>query len=76
MSVRKGIGVVLLVLGTVALALRGFSYTRESHDADLGPVQLSWKEKERVEIPVWVGVVLIAGGAAAILVPSRGRRDD
>jgi uncharacterized membrane protein len=75
MNLRKLIGVVLLVLGTVALAMRGFSYTRETHDANLGPLKFSVKEKERVEIPVWVGVVLVAGGAAAILVPSRRRED-
>ena len=73
MTIRKGIGIVLLVLGTAALALRGFSYTRETHDADLGLLKFSVKEKERVEIPVWLGVALVAGGAAAILVPTRRR---
>ena len=73
MNLRKWIGIVLLALGTVTLAMRTFSYTKETHDADLGPIKFSVKEKERVEIPVWVGVVLVAGGAAALLVPSRKR---
>jgi uncharacterized membrane protein len=75
MSLRKWIGIVLLALGTAVLAFRGFSYTRETHEKKLGPIEFSVKEKERVELPVWVGVVLIAGGAAAILLPPRTRAE-
>jgi uncharacterized membrane protein len=75
MSLRTWIGIVLLALGTAALAMRGFSYTRETHEKKLGPLEFSVKEKERVEIPVWVGLVLVAGGAAAILVPARKRAE-
>lgn len=72
MSLRKWIGIVLLALGTAALAMRGFSYTRD-HEQKLGPFEFSMKEKKRVEIPVWVGLLLVAGGAAAILLPGRKR---
>jgi len=75
MNARKIGGAVLLVLGILALAARGFSYTKENHQADLGPVKFSMKEKARVEVPVWVGVVLAAGGGALLLIPTRGRRD-
>ena len=40
-----------------------FSYTKESHEAKLGPIELSVKDKETVNIPVWAGVAAIVAGA-------------
>jgi hypothetical protein len=69
MSSMKMVAFVLLVAGALALAYGGFSYTKETHDADIGPIHMSVDEKERVNIPVWAGVgaivlggVLLAGG--------------
>ena len=69
MSSTKMIAFVLLLVGALALAYGGFSYTKETHDADLGPIHMSVDEKERVNIPVWAGIgaivlggVLLAGG--------------
>lgn len=55
--------VVLIVLGALALAYGGFTYTRETHEANLGALSLSVEDKERVNIPVWAGVggILIGG---------------
>ena len=47
------LAIVLIVVGVLGLAYGGFSYTRESHDAKLGPIELSVKEKETVNIPMW-----------------------
>ena len=61
------IGIVVLAVGILALAYGGFSYTRETHDVKLGPVEFSVKEKERVNVPLWAGVALAVVG--------RGRPD-
>jgi hypothetical protein len=66
------VGVVVLVLGILALVYGGFSYTEEKHEAKLGPIEFNVKEKERVNIPVWAGVAAIAVGA--VMLVYRGRR--
>jgi multidrug transporter EmrE-like cation transporter len=69
MSPIKIVGIVLIVLGAAALAYGGFSFTKETHQAKIGPIQLSVKEKEQVNVPQWaglgsilVGVVLLVAG--------------
>jgi len=53
---------VLIVLGGVALAIGSFSYTRQTEQVKLGPLEPSVKQKETVNLPVWLGAgVLIAG---------------
>ena len=64
----KIIGIALIVLGILGLVYGGFSYTKESHTAKLGPLELSVKEKERVNVPLWAGVGGIVAGAALLLV--------
>lgn len=49
-------GVVLMVLGVLALAYGGFTYTKETHEASLGSLSLSVADKERFNTPVWAGV--------------------
>jgi len=58
---------VLIVAGVLGLVYGGFSYTRETHEAKLGPIELSVKEKEMVNVPVWAGVAAIAAGGALLL---------
>ena len=63
MKGTKLLGVILLVLGILAMAYGGFSYTKETADAKIGPVQIQVTEKERVNIPLWAGAaVAIVGG--------------
>ena len=61
------IGIVLLVAGVLGLAYGGFSYTRQTHDAKLGPLEISVSETERVNVPVWAGVALVIAGGALLL---------
>ena len=68
MLIRRILAIALLLLGTLALVYRGFDYTKETHDAKLGPLELRVKEKDRVEIPTWVGVGLIVAGGALLLI--------
>jgi len=67
MNGLKMAAVVLIVAGILALAYGSFSYTKETHQAKLGPIELSVKEKETVNVPVWVGVGAIVIGAALLL---------
>ena len=55
--------IVLLVMGALGLAYGGFSYTKETHEADVGPLHLSVDETRHVNIPVWAGAgaILIGG---------------
>jgi hypothetical protein len=55
------------------LAYGSFSYTKETHEANLGPIKLSVKDKETVNVPVWAGVGAIAIGGALLLFGSKKR---
>jgi len=71
MSIARVVGIILIVVGALALALGGFSYTKETHQAKIGPLQLSVAEKENVPIPTWAGLVAIAVGVVLLVVPGR-----
>lgn len=71
MNLRKITGIVLIALGVIVLAMRGFSYTKQTHKGDLGPINFSVKEKKRVEIPVWVGIVAAAAGLVLLVLPGK-----
>ena len=64
---KMAIAVVLIVAGVLALVYRGFSYTKETHEAKLGPLELRVDEKKRVDVPVWAGAIAIAGGVVLLL---------
>jgi hypothetical protein len=56
MNTVKWLGVILLVAGGLGLAYGSFTYTKDTHEAKVGPIELSVKESETVNIPVWAGV--------------------
>jgi drug/metabolite transporter (DMT)-like permease len=65
----KIVGIVLIVAGAVALAYGGFSYTKETHNAEIGPIKLSVKEKEQVNVPQWAGIGAIVLGVVFLVLP-------
>lgn len=68
MSAQKIIAILLLVFGGLGLAYGGFSYTKETHNTDIGPLRISVDEKERVNIPIWAGIgALVAGGLLLVM---------
>ena len=67
MSSTKIIAIVLIVAGVLGLAYGKFTYTKETHDAKIGPVELSVKDKETVNIPMWAGIGVIVVGAGLLL---------
>lgn len=63
MKGTKLLGVVLLVVGLLAVAYGGFSYTKNTDKVNVGPIHFEVQDKERVNIPLWAGVaVAIVGG--------------
>jgi multidrug transporter EmrE-like cation transporter len=62
MNAIKMFAIVLIVVGALGLAYGGFTYTKETHQAKLGPIELSVKDTETVNVPVWVGLGAIVAG--------------
>ena len=69
MNATKIVAIVLLAAGILGLAYGGFRYTKETHTAKLGSIELSVKDRETVNIPVWAGVGAIILGGVLLLVP-------
>ena len=67
MSTTKIIGILLIVAGVLGLIYGGFGYTKETHTAQLGPLQLKVQEKETVMVPVLASVGAIAFGLFLIV---------
>lgn len=61
MNPTKLIGIILIVAGCLGLAYGGFSYTKQTSNVKLGPIELNIKEKETVNVPL-----IVSGGAVAI----------
>jgi hypothetical protein len=63
MNTARTIAIALIVAGLLALVYGGFSYTKDTTAVKLGPIELSVKEKETVNVPVWAGVgAIVVGG--------------
>jgi hypothetical protein len=71
MNSIKMVGIALIAAGVLALVYGGFSYTKDTHDTKIGPIELSVKDKEKVNIPVWAGVAAIIAGSVVVLKPRK-----
>ena len=67
MSMTKIIGILLIMAGVLGLIYGGFSYTKETHSAKLGPIVLAVQERETVYVPVILSAAAIALGVALLL---------
>ena len=67
MNAGKMLGLALIVAGALGLVYGSFTYTKDTHSANVGPITLSVKDKETVNVPVWAGVVAILAGGALLL---------
>jgi multidrug transporter EmrE-like cation transporter len=65
------LAIVLIVAGVLGLAYGSFSYTKETHEAKIGSLELSVKEKETVNVPQWAGVGAIVIGVVLLLVRTK-----
>jgi len=67
MQGNKLFGAILLILGILALSYGGFTYTHKEDKARVGPVRIEVEDKDRVNIPLWVGIASAVGGAALLM---------
>ena len=65
------IGVILIVVGIIALAYGGFSYTKREKIIDAGPLQVSADREKTVPLPPILGGLCLAGGIMLVIVGSR-----
>jgi hypothetical protein len=72
MNAVRILGIVLIVVGVLGLAFQQFSFTRETAQAKLGPLELSIKEKETISVPFWASLGAI--GLGVVLLVSGGRK--
>ena len=64
MSALKIVAILLIAAGIIGLVYGGITYTKTTHEAKIGPLDLAVKEKKTVNIPVWAGVgAIVVGGA-------------
>jgi TRAP-type C4-dicarboxylate transport system permease small subunit len=71
MNSIKTMAIVLIVAGVLGLLYGGFSYTTQTHQAKLGPLQFSVQEKETVNIPIWLGVGAVVMGGLLLVFGSK-----
>jgi hypothetical protein len=63
MNPVKVIAIVLVIAGVLGLAYGGFSYTKDTTVVKIGPLEVSAKEKQTVNVPMWTGVgAVVIGG--------------
>ena len=67
MNGMKMFGIALIVAGALGLIYGGFTYTRNTHEAKLGPIELTVKDQKTVNIPLWAGLGAIAAGAFLLI---------
>lgn len=71
MNAVKSVAIALILAGTLGLAYGSFSYTKDTQTAKLGPIELSVKETQTVNVPVWAGVGAIVLGGVLLLSGSK-----
>lgn len=69
----KTAAIVLIVLGVLALAYGGISYTREEKVLDIGPIEATAKTRETIPLPPILGAAAVVGGIVMLVVAGRKR---
>jgi uncharacterized membrane protein YidH (DUF202 family) len=61
------IGIVLVVIGIIALAYQGITYTTQKKILDLGPIQATKEEHHTIPLPPIIGVIALVGGVVVLV---------
>ena len=73
MNITRVIAIVLIVAGVLGLTYGGFSYTKDTTAVKVGPIELSVKEKQTVNVPMWAGIgAIVVGGLLLVLGNKKG----
>jgi hypothetical protein len=67
MNAARFVAIILIVIGLIGLVYQQFSFTKETASAKIGPLELSVKEKETVNIPLWASLGAIGAGVVLLL---------
>lgn len=63
MNSIKAVGIALVIAGILGLAYGGFSYTKDTTVVKIGTLEISAKEKQTVNVPMWAGIgAIVVGG--------------
>ena len=71
MNSIKFLAVALMAAGILSLVYGGFTYTKETQAAKLGPIELTVNAQRTVNVPVWAGIAAIVAGGALLLVSNK-----
>jgi hypothetical protein len=71
MNGAKLFALTAILAGVLGLVYGSFTYTKKTHEGNVGPIDLSIKEKETVNVPVWAGVVAIVIGGGLLFYTAR-----
>ena len=74
MKITTVVGLLLIVLGLVALAYGGINYTSREKIVDIGPIEATAETRERIPLPPVLGGLALAGGVALLVMGGRRRR--
>jgi hypothetical protein len=66
-------GIILIVLGVVALAYGGITYTTREKVLDVGPIEATAERRETIPLPPVLGALALVGGIALLIAGSRRR---
>ncbi|MGW8169369.1 MAG: hypothetical protein ACWGHH_05140 [Sulfurovaceae bacterium] len=68
MKTIKIVGIVLIVAGILGAVFGGFSYTKQTQEVKMGPIEMTVKDRQTIDIPIWVSMsVMVLGGALLFL---------
>jgi uncharacterized membrane protein YidH (DUF202 family) len=73
MSARRLIGIILVIIGIVALTMGRISWTREKKVLDAGPVEVTTQQHEAIQLPRVLGIISLVGGIVLLAIPERRR---
>ena len=71
MNAAKVLALALIAAGVLGLVYGGFTYTKDTHEANVGPINVSISDKETVNIPIWAGVVSVVIGGGLLFFASK-----
>ena len=71
MNQIRVMAILLIALGVAGLAYGGFTYTKDTHETQIGPIELTVKDQRTVNVPIWAGIGAIVIGVGLLLAPPK-----
>ena len=71
MNQIRVMAIVLIALGVAGLAYGGFTYTKDTHETQIGPIELTVKDQRTVNVPIWAGIGAVVIGVGLLLAPPK-----